>query len=152
MYNKIFSKIVTSSIWLAPMPTFRVWIYLIATMDEDGYVPMACIENLALVCNVTVEETKAAVAELEGPDPRSSDPENEGRRIERVPGGWIVMNATKYREIVTRETMKASTRERVRKHREKKRNVTKCNGVKRNETQSEAVSESKKEEEDEIIT
>lgn len=121
MYNKLFAKIVTSSIWLQPDATRLVWLTLIALMDEEGVVQMACLENLAHVARVTVPQAKAAVNHLEGPDPNSSDPENEGRRIERFPGGWIVLNADKYRRLATREMAKVATRERVRRFRERKR-------------------------------
>jgi hypothetical protein len=30
------------------------------------------------------------------PHPESSDPDHDGRRIERVPGSWIVLNVAKH--------------------------------------------------------
>jgi hypothetical protein len=54
----------------------------------------------------------------------SSDPENDGRRIERVPGGWIVLNARKYRDLVTREE---KTHIRVDRYRERNVAVRKSN-------------------------
>jgi hypothetical protein len=74
---------------------------------------------------VTLEEARHAVEVMENPDPDSSDPDNEGKRIERVPGGWVVLNSAKYREQVTREEARRKTRERVARYREKQRNVTK---------------------------
>jgi len=59
---------------------------------------------------------------LESQDADSSDPDNEGRRIERVTGGWIVLNSEKYRAVATREQQKELNRARVSKYREKKRN------------------------------
>ena len=35
MYNKLFTKILDSSIWLAPDPVRLVWITLLAAMDES---------------------------------------------------------------------------------------------------------------------
>jgi hypothetical protein len=64
-------------------------------------------------------KAKEAVAILD-----SSDPENDGRRIERVPGGWIVLNARKYRDLVTREE---KTRIRVARYRERNVAVRKSN-------------------------
>jgi len=121
MYNKIFSKILDSSIWLEPTPTRIVWLTFIAAMDETGFVQFASVGNVAHRAIVTLEEAEAAIACLEGPDPQSADPEREGRRIERVPGGWIVLNAQKYRDLVTRLVAREQTRERVRKHRDRKR-------------------------------
>jgi hypothetical protein len=140
MYNKIFTKILDSSIWLEPDGTRLIWLTLIAAMDEEGVCRFASVANLAHRARVSLEVAKEAVIALEGPDENSSDPDNEGRRIERIPGGWIVLNAQKYRELVTRTVIKEQTRARVAKHRAKRT----CNA---DVTQSEAVSESKEEEE-----
>lgn len=117
MYNKLFSKIVLSSIWLEPLPTRIVWIAFLATMDEDGFVQCSAIGNVASLANVTLDEARTAIETLQSPDPESGNPEHEGRRIERVPGGWLVLNAKAHRDIVTREMERERTRQRVRKHR-----------------------------------
>lgn len=119
MYNKLFTKILDSSIWLEPTATRLVWLTLIAAMDEDGFAQFASVGNLAHRANIPLDDTIAAVACLEGPDPHSSDPDNEGRRVERVPGGWMVLNAPKYREMVTRLVAKEGNRRRVQRYREK---------------------------------
>ncbi len=119
MYNKLFAKILDSSIWLQPTPTRIVWLTLLAVMDQDGFCHFAAIGNLALRARVTAAEARRAVRLLEGPDPESADPDHEGRRIERVPGGWIVLNSTKYRDLVTTDVRRQQTRERVRRFRER---------------------------------
>lgn len=121
MYNKLFTKILDSSIWLEPEATRLVWLTFIAAMDEDGFAQFASVGNLAHRANIPLDETIAAVACLESPDVHSSDPDNEGRRIERVPGGWMVLNAPKYREMVTRLVAKEGNRRRVARFREKQR-------------------------------
>ena len=130
MYNKIFTKILDSSVWLEPTPIRIVWITLLAAMDEDGFCSFAAVGNVAGRARVTIEEARNALEILASPDPESSDPDNEGRRIERVSGGWIVLNATKYRELVSRANAQEKTRERVRRFREKSSSnghVTPCN-------------------------
>jgi hypothetical protein len=121
MYNKIFAKILDSSIWLEDDPTRIVWITFIAAMDETGFAPFAALGNLASRAHVSLEAAKVAVGILESPDPESSDPENDGRRIEKIPGGWMILNAGKYREIVTRANSQEKNRERVRRFRAKKK-------------------------------
>lgn len=129
MYNKLFEKILDSSIWLEPTATRIVWLTFIAVMDDMGFVQFASVANVAHRARVTVDEAQAAVTCLESPDQNSSDPEHEGRRVERVPGGWMVLNAGKHREIVTREVQRTQTRERVRRFRERVRqDVTLGNG------------------------
>jgi hypothetical protein len=127
MYNKLFTKILDSSIWLEPIPTRIVWLTLLAAMDEDGVVQFASVLNLAHRARVTPEEAHAAVAVLENPDEHSSDTDHDGRRIERIPGGWLVLNAQKYASVVTRSIARERTRRRVAKHRARKRSGP-CNG------------------------
>ena len=143
MYNKIFTKILDSSVWLEATPTRIVWITLIAAMDEHGFCAFAAPGNVASRARVTDQEAVAALHTLESPDTVSPGQPNDGRRLERVPGGWMVLNAAKYRDLVTRAQVQASTRERVRKFREKKRaaslgDVTKGNA---SVTQSEAYTD-----------
>jgi RNA polymerase-interacting CarD/CdnL/TRCF family regulator len=122
MYNKLFTKILDSSIWTESATTRIVWLTFIAAMDETGFVPFASVKNVAHRAVVSAEEAEAAVTCLESPDIDSSDPENEGRRIERVTGGWIVLNAEKYRAIATREHQKELNRNRVANYRKRKSN------------------------------
>lgn len=102
------------------MPTRIVWLTLLAAKDKEGFARFASIENLARRAVVTEEEADRAVMILEAPDMRSSNPDHEGRRIERVPGGWMVLNAKLYDDMVRREDERKATRERVRRHRIKK--------------------------------
>ena len=121
MYDKLFTKILDSSIWLEPHPTRIVWITMLAAMDEDGFAHFSSVRNLANRAMVTPEEAEAAVRTLESPDHESANKDHDGRRIERVPGGWAVLNATVYRQIVTRTEKQRLNRERVARHRAKKK-------------------------------
>jgi hypothetical protein len=96
-YSKLFSEIVTSSIWSEDDKTRIVWITMLALKDSRGFVP-AALPGLANAARVTVEECEAAVAKLETPDKYSRTAEHEGRRIQHVEGGWMVLNHEKYRE------------------------------------------------------
>jgi hypothetical protein len=113
-------------------------------MDEDGNAMFACVDNLAIRARVTVEQAEAAVRAFEAPDPKSGDPDNDGRRIERFPGGWHVLNAHKYRAMVTKTIIREQTRVRTARWRAKQSvtqsdaHVTHSN---ENVTPSEAVSE-----------
>lgn len=144
MYNKIFTKILDSSIWLESDSTRIVWLTMLASMNQDGFCQFASVGNLAHRAIVPREAAEAAVKVLESPDKDSSDPDNEGRRIERVDGGWMVLNSLKYRDIVTAEEGRRKTRERVKRFREGQNvtpcndNVTSCNVL---VTQSEAISD-----------
>ena len=91
----------------------------LALMDEDGFVQFASVANVAHTARIAEAEAKQAIKILEDPDSNSADQDNNGRRIERVPGGWMILNAKKYRDLVTREMVREQTRERVARHRAK---------------------------------
>lgn len=117
MYNKLFSKIVDSSIWLAPDPVRLVWITFLAVMDEDGMVQLPTVANVAHRARIDMVAAEEAVRVLEAPEPSTATEDDDGRRIEKVPGGWIVLNAKKYRDMATREIQRESNRLRVARHR-----------------------------------
>lgn len=147
MYNKLFTKILDSSIWLAPDPHRLVWITIIAAMDQDGNAMFACPENLALRARVSLKHCEAALKAFEGPDPKSGDPENDGMRIERIPGGWHVLNAHKYRAIVTKTISREQTRIRTSAWRQRRRDASvtqRDENVTPSDSVSDAVSDSNK--------
>ena len=109
----MFTKILYSTVWLEDDATRLIWITFLAVMDEDGFVALSAVGNVAARARVSLEAAERALAVLEAPDGINSIQDHEGRRIERVPYGWMVLNAIKYRDLIKRETEKAQTRERV---------------------------------------
>jgi hypothetical protein len=139
VYNKLFTKILDSTIWLESDSTRLVWITFIAAMDEDGFVALSSVGNVAARARVSLEAAAAAILSLESPDAQDKTQDHDGRRIERVPSGWMVLNAAKYRDIILRASAREQTRARVAKHRARNADVTHGNGEKRNVTPSVAV-------------
>jgi hypothetical protein len=121
MYNKLFTKILDSTIWLEPDAHRIVWITFLAAMDEDGYVAFASVANVANRARVSLEAAATAIKAFESPDPHGTDQPHEGRRIERVESGWMVLNAAKYRDMVTRIVAREQTRLRNIAYRDRKR-------------------------------
>ena len=122
-FTKLVPEIVQSSIWNEPAEIRIMWITMLAIKDSEGYV-RGDARTLARIANVTPEASEAALRIFQEPDVNSHTSDNEGRRIEPYAGGWLVLNHDKYR--CKEQEIKEQTRERVRKHREKK-NVTVCN-------------------------
>ncbi|MDD5485959.1 MAG: hypothetical protein PHW65_00130 [Dehalococcoidales bacterium] len=124
-YTKLFSEIITSSIWSEDDKTRIVWITMLALKDKDGYVA-ASIPGLADVARVEIADCERALTKLESPDKYSRDRGSDGRRIAKVEGGWIVINHEKYRNKLSNEDKNIQARERMRKWRERnrERNVT----------------------------
>lgn len=116
-YTKLFGSLVHSSIWSEDDKTRIVWITMLAMMTARGLV-QASVSGLAHAARVSPEDCKRALARLEAPDPDSTSPEHEGRRISRVEGGWLVLNAVKYQVKLSIEERRAYKREWQRKYRE----------------------------------
>lgn len=128
LYSKLFASLLTSSVWDTDIETRVVWITLLALKDQDGFARVATVEGLARLARVSVEGAEKAVKILTSDDPESSDPEHAGRRIERAPGGWVVLNAKKYDALGSEQHRREKNAEYVRKHRERKREEAECKG------------------------
>lgn len=101
-YSKLHSSIVNSSLWTEGDSVRLLFITLLALCDRDG-----CVYGTRLgfnrIANIEQDEADAAWGTLLGPDPNSSDkmraPENQGRRIEEIPGGFRLLNFDYYRGL-----------------------------------------------------
>jgi hypothetical protein len=101
-YCKLFSSIVASTIWREANETRLLWITMLALADRDGIVEGA-VPGLADMARLSVEATRNALAKLESPDPDSRSQEFEGRRIQKVFGGWKILNYQRYRAKCDKE-------------------------------------------------
>jgi len=123
-FTKLDSGIVLSSIWAQPEYIRVVWTTILALKNQNGFIATS-YSGLQRTCNLLddIEGKKFAnsIAYLEGPDPDSRTKEFDGRRIQRIEGGWIVLNHQKYRDFLYSDHPDAI---RQRKHREKGENVT----------------------------
>lgn len=120
-YTKLFSTIVHSTVWREEKHIKVVWITMLALANRNGIVE-ASIPGLADASRVTLQECEEALAKLSAPDSYSRTKEHQGRRISECSGGWQIINYLKYRELLNKDEERIKTRDRVAKHREKKRN------------------------------
>jgi hypothetical protein len=124
-YTKLFSSIVTSTIWQAPSPTRILWITLLAAADKNGEVA-GSVPGLAHLASISVAEAEAGFAELSAPDPYSRTPDNEGRRIAKIDGGWQILNHAKYRAKLSADDRREYLAKKQREHRAKQAMSTPC--------------------------
>ena len=96
-YSKLFDSIITSSIWCEDSDILRIWIAMIATADADGIVE-GSVPGFANLARVSIEKMEEAIVKFSAPDPYSRTPDFEGRRIERIHGGWRLLNYAAHRE------------------------------------------------------
>ena len=115
-FTKLVPEIIQSSIWNESSDVRVVWITLLATKDETGYV-RGDAKTIARMANVPIEAAVEALRKFQEPDESSHTPDNEGRRIGSVPGGWVVLNHDLYR--LPEDQCRERTRERVRRFRAK---------------------------------
>lgn len=113
-YSKLHSSIVNSSLWTEPDPVRIIFITLLAMCDQDGVV-FGTIGGLSRLANIDPDDIETSWATLMSPDTDSSDairaPENEGRRIERVSGGFRLLNFAYYRGLRNDDDRRDQNRE-----------------------------------------
>ena len=118
-YTKLFQSILASSIWSEDDQTRIVWITLLAMADKHGEVH-ASVPGVARLAGVPIAATETALQRFLSPDPYSRTPDNEGRRLLPMEGGWRIANHAKYRLMASREDEKTKTAARVAAHRAKR--------------------------------
>jgi hypothetical protein len=96
-FTKLDSGIIHSSVWGESADIRIVWITMLAMCDSDGFVATS-VPGLQRAANVSKEQFDNAIKILESPDKYSRTTANEGRRIEKCEGGWIILNYKLYRD------------------------------------------------------
>lgn len=104
-YSKLFSSIVTSSLWGHDSDIRIVWVTILALKNQYGDV-MASVPGLARAANVSLEKCEAALAHFLAPDKYSRTKTDDGRRIVEIPGGWRVINNDYYNNLMTLDERK----------------------------------------------
>lgn len=122
-YTKLFNSIVTSTIWTEDDKTRIVWITMLAMSDQNGEVH-ASVPGLARVSGVSLYDCESALVKLSSPDAYSRTPDNEGRRISPIDGGWELLNHRKYRAMASKTDSQNANAERQKRHRERNAKVT----------------------------
>jgi hypothetical protein len=126
-YVKLFGDILTSSVWTEPSHVRLVWITLLALSDADGSV-RASIPGLASVARVDLRECQEALRIFEAPDEFSRSTEHEGRRLEKIEGGWKILNYEKFRSRLSRTDRREYHAHWMREHRKKLKSLGRENG------------------------
>jgi hypothetical protein len=133
LYSKLFSSLVYSSLWSEPDHIRILFITMLALADRDGYVygSRNGLMRAALI-DMDAADEHDPFQSLMTPDKDSSDllrnPDNEGKRIEEIPGGFKIINYTYYRGLRDAEDRKVQNREAQRRHREKGKSATVSHG------------------------
>lgn len=136
-YTKLFGSIVASTIWSEDDQTRIVWITMLAMANQHGEV-QASVPGLAKFAQVSLKATEAALKKLSAPDAYSRTKDFEGRRIEAIDGGWVILNHGKYRQKASVDDRREQAKLRAKRFRERNARVTQSNAASRTVTQSHA--------------
>ena len=117
-YTKLFNSILASTVWMEPDHTRLVWITMLALADRYGFVP-ASVPGLASLARISKEKCEEALVTLSSPDPDSRSTAFDGRRIEKVEGGWNLLNYETYRRKLSVEERREYNAMKQREHRER---------------------------------
>jgi hypothetical protein len=126
-YVPLFQDIRQSSLWAHDSDIRIVWVTLLTLVDPEGFV-CAAVPGLAVTANVHIDKVREAIKLFESPDPDSRSEAHEGRRIERVPRGWRVLNFPAMLERAKHEAEKARQRRYInaRRSAERERERAEC--------------------------
>lgn len=117
-YTKLFGSIITSTIWREKNETRILWITMLALKNKSGIVE-GSVPGLADMARLSLDDTIEALETLRAPDQYSRTKEHEGRRIEDVEGGWLVLNHAKWREKMNADERRDYLRVKQQEHRER---------------------------------
>jgi hypothetical protein len=119
-FTKLYSDIITSSIWSEDDHTRILWVTMLALADAEGFVP-GSVAGLAPVARLKLDDCKRAIGRLESPDEYSRTADHDGRRIEPCDGGWLILNYAKFRarRDLSQDPEAVAARERMRRRRDR---------------------------------
>jgi hypothetical protein len=112
-YLPLFTSVVRSSLWSLPGDCIKVFFTICAEADPEGCFS-GCADGIRRIADLSLADTLKHIATLEAPDEQSKDKTRDatadGRRIERVPNGWRVLNLEWYRKEAQKQAELARKR------------------------------------------
>ena len=117
-YTKLFSEIITSTIWQKDSKTRIVWITMLALANRRGKVA-ASVPGLARLANVKLPECEKSLKILKAPDPHNEPTDYEGRYIKETEGGFQMLNFAFWREKIKAEERRSYLAGKQAEHRAK---------------------------------
>ncbi len=120
-YTCIFKRTLASRIWSLSPTTRCVWLWLKLQADPEGFVG-ADMLGVAFGANVPVEDARRAIEGFCSPDP-DADPDDPhgGRVLERVRGGWLILDHESERALAKVEAHNARNAKYARARRARER-------------------------------
>jgi hypothetical protein len=128
-FAPIFTSMLDSSIWQEPYTVRLVWIAMLPLKEADHVVRYNAFQ-IARRANMTEQEVIDALKVLESPDTRRIEPQPyEGRRIQRVPDGWLILNGQKFEDLMRTLSTRAYNARKQREYRGAKKGKSGPSGL-----------------------
>ncbi len=110
-WTPLFSKIVDSSVWMEDDYVVKLFVALMALKDADQIVRYNAYA-LGKKCwpgdDGAEKKALKALKILSSPDTRRIEPQPyDGRRIERVEDGWLILNGQAYEDMMRKINRRA---------------------------------------------
>lgn len=122
-WTPVFGSIVDSSIWAESDLVVKVFVTMLAKRGADNVV-YASAYQIGHWARKTEKEALEALQVLASPDKKRLEPQKfEGRRIQKVEGGWLILNGQHYQEVMrsmNRKNYKATKEREYRRRRKDK--------------------------------
>ena len=120
-WSPLWSKLVDSSLWTEAYHVRILFTTMMALKDAD-HVVRASAFQLHRRANITQEEVADALRVLSEPDLKRQDTQDfQGRRIEKVDDGWLILNGEKYRQMMRKESRREYQRVKQKEYRARDR-------------------------------
>ena len=128
-WTPVFEQIVDSSVWREGDNVLRVFLTMLAKKRSDHVVYGSAfnIGSWAFPGRPTAEvDALEALRVLSSPDTRRVEPQEfDGRRIQKVEGGWLVLNGAKYEQLMRDESRRIYKARKQREYRDKEESLKK---------------------------
>lgn len=99
-WTPLMDSIVDSSLWTEPYFVRVLFVTMMALKDKDFIVRRSAFA-IAQRAHMTEAEVLKGLNILSSPDKRRLEPQAwDGRRLQKVEEGWLILNGRKYREII----------------------------------------------------
>jgi hypothetical protein len=113
----LFSRIVDSSLWREEDWVIKIFITMIARKDADQVVRASAF-MIGEWAKKPEAEVLKALKILSSPDKKRLEPQPfEGRRIEKRPDGWLILNGLLYEDLMRSINRKAYKARKQREYR-----------------------------------
>lgn len=123
-WTPVFGSIVDSSIWDESDLVVKVFVTMLAKRGADNVVYGSAYQ-IGTWARKTEKEALEALKVLSSPDTKRLEPQKfEGRRIEKVEGGWLILNGQHYQEVM--QSMKRKNYKAVKEREYRKRKKDKA--------------------------